>query len=98
MEELLMIRRVAVAALYVIGTLAMAVVYWMTTDHSPRATYDWVLLHQFGVVIPGIWSFRTHRTLQKANLPMTFEWRLVAWGPAVMAAIVTLHAVRMLEP
>ncbi len=93
-----MMRKVAVAALYVIGTLAMVAVYWMTTDHTPRATYDWVLLHQFGVVIPGIWSFRTHRTLQKANLPMTFEWRLVAWGPAVMAAIVTLHAVRMLEP
>jgi hypothetical protein len=98
MEELLMIRRVAIAALYIAGTMAMAVVYWMTTDHSPRAAYDWLLLHQFGVVIPGIWSYRTHRTLLKANLPMTFEWRLVAWGPAAMAAIVTLHAVRMLEP
>jgi hypothetical protein len=92
------IRRTVIAVLYVLGTTAMAVIYWMTTDHSPRVTYDWILLHQFGVVIPAIWSYRAHQTLRKANLPPTFEWKLVAWGPAVMAALVTLHAVRMLEP
>lgn len=92
------LRSIWIALLYAVGTVAMAAVYWMTTDHSARATYDWLLLHQFGVVIPGIWSYRTHRTLRKANIPLTFEWRLVAWGPAALAALVTLHAVRMIEP
>jgi hypothetical protein len=91
-------RALWIAVLYLLGTAAMAVVYWTATDHSARVTYDWVLLHQFGVVIPGIWSYRTHRTLRRANIPLTFEWRLVAWGPAALAALVTLHAVRMLEP
>jgi hypothetical protein len=92
------IRQALVAFLYVAGTAVMALIYWFTTDHSARVTVDWILLHQFGVVIPAIWSYRTHQTLRRANLPPTFEWKLVAWGPAGMAALVTFHAVRMLEP